>query len=170
MAPGSVPFTKKCEGYKRMVEKLENGTIPPDMPPKEAYRSDPLFFQYSETAFKNQLKNWKNENGVGNRRPTLSTCGGGGGGNRKVDCGVLILDALLLKIKTVATNFIVEQNLMAAMLSDKGSCMMEDGINKLASVTPKWDHLAPQLSGAAPKKTLPTLSSVSHPATKKCQR
>ena len=80
MAPGSFPFTKKCEGYKRMVEKLENGTIPPDMPPKEAYRSDPLFFQYSETAFKNQLKNWKNENGVGNRRPNLTTGAGGGTG------------------------------------------------------------------------------------------
>ena len=80
MAPGSVPFTKKCKGYKRMVEKLENGTIPPDMPPKEAYRSDPLFFQYSETAFKNQLKNWKNENGVGNRRPNLSTSAGVGTG------------------------------------------------------------------------------------------
>ena len=80
MAPGSVPFTKKCEGYKRMVEKLENGTIPPDMPPKEAYRSDLLFFQYSETAFKNQLKNWKNENGVGNWRPAIPTCGGGATG------------------------------------------------------------------------------------------
>ena len=63
-----------------MTEKLENGTIPPDMAPKEAYRSDPLFFQYSKTAFKNQLKNWKNENGVGNRCPNLSTGAGGGTG------------------------------------------------------------------------------------------
>ena len=80
MPPGSFPFTKKCEGYKRMVEKLENGTIPPDMAPKEAYRSNPLFFQYSETAFKNQLKNWKNENGVGGHRPNLWTGAGGGMG------------------------------------------------------------------------------------------
>ena len=56
-----------------MVEKLENGTIPPDMAPKEAYRSDPLFFQYSETAFKNRLKDWKNENGIGGHHPNLST-------------------------------------------------------------------------------------------------
>ena len=56
-----------------MVEKLENGTIPPDMAPKEAYHSGPLFFQYSETAFKNQLKNWKNENGISGHRPNLST-------------------------------------------------------------------------------------------------
>ena len=70
----------KNASYKQMVEKLENGTIPPDMAPKEAYRSDPLFFQYSETAFKNQLKNWKNKNGVGNRHPNLSTGAGGGAG------------------------------------------------------------------------------------------
>ena len=80
MPPGSFPFTKKCEGYKQMVETLENGTIPPDMAPKEAYRSDPLFFQYSKTAFKNQLKNWKNKNGVGNHRPNLSTGAGEGTG------------------------------------------------------------------------------------------
>ena len=49
-------------------------------------------------------------------------------------------------------NCIVEQNPMASMLGDKGACMMEDGINKLASL-PKWEHLAPQLSGAAPKKS-----------------
>ena len=97
MAPGSVPFTKKCEGYKRMVEKLENGTIPPDMPPKEAYRLDPLFFQYSETAFKNQLKNWKNENGVGNRRQSIPTCGGGATG--KLIVVLLYLIVVLLKIK-----------------------------------------------------------------------
>ena len=63
-----------------MVEKLENGTIPPDMVPKEAYCSNPLFFQYSKTAFKNQLKNWKNENGHGNHCPNLSTGAGGGTG------------------------------------------------------------------------------------------
>ena len=80
MPPGSFPFTKKCEGYKRMVEKLENRTIPPDMAPKEAYHSDPLFFQYSETAFKNQLKNWKDENGASNHCPNLSTGTGGGMG------------------------------------------------------------------------------------------
>ena len=49
-------------------------------------------------------------------------------------------------------NCIVEQNPMASMLGDKGACMMEDGINKLASL-PKWEHLAPRLSGAAPKKS-----------------
>ena len=48
-------------------------------------------------------------------------------------------------------NCIVEQNSMASMLGDKGACVMEDGINKLASL-PKWEHLAPRLSGAAPKK------------------
>ena len=58
MPMGSFPFMKKCEGYKRMVEKLEDGSITPDMAPKEAY----LFFQYSETAFKNQLKNWNHPN------------------------------------------------------------------------------------------------------------
>ena len=80
MPPGSFPLTKNCKGYKRMVEKLENGTSPPDMAPKEAYCSDPLFFQYSETAFKNQLKNWENENGISGRHPNLSTGAGGGTG------------------------------------------------------------------------------------------
>ena len=78
MPTESFPFTKKCEGYKRMVEKLEDGSISPDMAPKEAYRSNPLFFQYFETAFKNQLKNWKNEHGVSGHCPNLSTSIGEG--------------------------------------------------------------------------------------------
>ena len=49
-------------------------------------------------------------------------------------------------------NCIVEPNSMASMLGDKGACVMEDGINKLASL-PKWEHLAPRLSGTAPKKS-----------------
>ena len=61
-----------------MVEKLENGSIPPDMAPKEAYCSDPLFLQYSETAFKNQLKNWENEHDVSGCPPILSTSVGAG--------------------------------------------------------------------------------------------
>ena len=54
--PGSIPFTKKCDAYHRMVELLEDGTIGPDMAPRDAYRADPMFLQYSEVAFKSQLK------------------------------------------------------------------------------------------------------------------
>ena len=57
--PGSIPFTKKCDAYHRMVELLEDGTIGPDMAPRDAYRADPMFLQYSEVAFKSQLKNGK---------------------------------------------------------------------------------------------------------------
>ena len=63
--PGSFPFTKKCDAYKRMVELLEDGTISPDMAPRDAYRTDPVFLQYSEVAFKSQLKEWKDANGMG---------------------------------------------------------------------------------------------------------
>ena len=42
-----------------MVELLEEGTIAPDMAPHDAYRTDPIFVQYSEVAFKSQLKNGK---------------------------------------------------------------------------------------------------------------
>ena len=42
-----------------MVELLEEGTIAPDMAPHYAYRTDPIFLQYSEVAFKSQLKNGK---------------------------------------------------------------------------------------------------------------
>ena len=49
--PGSMPFTKKCDAYQRMVELLEDGTIGPDMAPCDAYRTDPMFLQYSEVAF-----------------------------------------------------------------------------------------------------------------------
>ena len=55
-----------------MVEKLEDGSITLDMTPKEAYRSDLLFFQYSKTAFKNQLKNSKNEHGVSGCHPNMT--------------------------------------------------------------------------------------------------
>ena len=52
--PGSIPFTKKCDAYHRMVELLEDGTIGPEMAPRDAYRADPMFLQYSEVAFKSQ--------------------------------------------------------------------------------------------------------------------
>ena len=55
---------------------------------------------------------------------------------------------------TAATNFIVEQDPMAAMMGAKGASMMEDRLNKLAKVTPKFDNLGPRLSGAAPKTSL----------------
>ena len=67
--PGSFPFTKKCDAYKRMVELLKDGTISPDMAPCDAYRTDPIFLQYSEVAFKSQLKKWKDANGMGDRPP-----------------------------------------------------------------------------------------------------
>ena len=67
--PGSIPFTKKCDAYQRMVELLEDGTIGPDMAPRDAYRTDPVFLQYSEVAFKSQLKKWKDANGMAGRPP-----------------------------------------------------------------------------------------------------
>ena len=68
--PGSIPFTKKCDAYHRMVELLEDGTIGPDMAPRDAYRADPMFLQYSEVAFKSQLKKWKDANGMSTRQPS----------------------------------------------------------------------------------------------------
>ena len=67
--PGSMPFTKKCDAYHRMVELLEDGTIGPDMAPRDAYRTDPMFLQYSEVAFKSQLKKWKDANGMASQQP-----------------------------------------------------------------------------------------------------
>ena len=52
-----------------MVELLEDGTIGPDMAPRDAYRTDPMFLQYSELAFKSQLKKWKDANGMASRPP-----------------------------------------------------------------------------------------------------
>ena len=67
--PSLFPFTKKCDTYKQMVELLEDGTIGPDMAPRDAYRTDPIFLQYSEVAFKSQLKKWKDANGMGDQPP-----------------------------------------------------------------------------------------------------
>ena len=67
--PGSMPFTKKCDAYQRMVKLLEDGTIGPDMAPRDAYRTDPMFLQYSEVAFESQLKKWKDVNGMASRPP-----------------------------------------------------------------------------------------------------
>ena len=57
-------------------------------------------------------------------------------------------------ITPIATNIIVEQDPMAAMIGTKGASMMEDSLNKLGKVTPKFDNLGPRLSGAAPKTSL----------------
>ena len=46
-------------------------------------------------------------------------------------------------ITPIATNIIVEQDPMAAMISTKGASMMEDSLNKLGKVTPKFDNLGP---------------------------
>ena len=48
-----------------MVERLEDGTITPDMAPGDAYQSDSLFLQYSDVTFKMQLKKWKDASGIG---------------------------------------------------------------------------------------------------------
>ena len=58
-----------------MVELLEEGTIAPDMAPRDAYRTDPIFLQYSEVAFKSQLKKWKDANGIGDEPVKRQTIG-----------------------------------------------------------------------------------------------
>ena len=40
-----------------------------DMAPRDAYRTDPMFLQYSEVAFKSQLKKRKDANGMSTRQP-----------------------------------------------------------------------------------------------------
>ena len=55
--PGSMPFTKKCDAYHRMVELLEDGMIGPDMAPRDAYRTDPMFLQYSEVPLRVNSRN-----------------------------------------------------------------------------------------------------------------
>ena len=62
-------FMKKCDAYKRMVKLLEDGTIGPDMAPRDAYRTDPISLQYSKVAFNSQLKKWKDANGMADRPP-----------------------------------------------------------------------------------------------------
>ena len=57
-------------------------------------------------------------------------------------------------ITPIVTNFIAEQDPMAAMIGAKGASMMEDGLSKLGKVTPKFDNLGPRLSGATPKTSL----------------
>ena len=52
-----------------MVELLEDGMIGPHMAPRDAYRTDPMFLQYSKVAFKSQLKKWKIANRMANRPP-----------------------------------------------------------------------------------------------------
>ena len=91
--PGSFSFMKKCDGYKQMVELLEEGTIVPDMAPQDAYRTDPISLQYSKVAFKSQLKKWKDANGIGDgpakRVPRPTIC------NRKFSTTQLAIIVLL---------------------------------------------------------------------------
>ena len=56
--------------------------------------------------------------------------------------------------RTTVPNCIAEQAPMAAMIGAKGAAMMEDGLSKLGKVTPKFENLGPQLSGATPKTSL----------------
>ena len=76
-----------------MVELLEEGTIAPDMAPWDAYRTDPIFLQYSEVAFKSQPKKWKDANGIGDglakRVPGPTIC------NRKFGTTQLAIIVLL---------------------------------------------------------------------------
>ena len=47
----------------------------PDMAPWDAYRTDPIFLQYSKVAFKSQLKKWKDANGMGDGPAKRQTIG-----------------------------------------------------------------------------------------------
>ena len=54
---------------------MVEGTIAPDMAPQDAYRTDPIFLQYSEVAFRSQLKKWKDANGIGDGPAKRQTIG-----------------------------------------------------------------------------------------------
>ena len=69
----SPPFPQKSKGYKQMVAMLEEGTISPDMSPRDAYASDPLFLRYSSTVFEAQLHNWRKANGYYDLNPAKAT-------------------------------------------------------------------------------------------------
>ena len=56
--------------------------------------------------------------------------------------------------RPIVTNYIAEQDPMSAMIGTKGAAMMEDGLSKLGKLTPKFENLGPQLSGATLKTSL----------------
>ena len=138
---GTFPFNKECEGYKCMIEKFEDGTTSPDMAPKEAYQSDPLFFHYSETAVKMQLKNWKNGNGLDQHQANNTPAGGSGtckfysvfwckehySNYFNVDCCDLLF--------RTSPNGWHDHSQAAAM--------MEDGLSKLGNMTSKFNNFGP---------------------------
>jgi hypothetical protein len=58
------PFAKGCEGFARLRELIENGTIGAETAPKTAYSLDPLFGQYNLSAFRAGLNKIKSEMGL----------------------------------------------------------------------------------------------------------
>ena len=63
------PFSKKSDGYKRMVELFEEGKTTSDMPPKVAYGKDTIFLKYKVEAFRAGLNKYKTEKGFHLQNP-----------------------------------------------------------------------------------------------------
>ena len=54
------PCTRKMDVYKQMIQILEDGEIPLDMAPSDAYETDPIFLQHSEATYNSALHRWRN--------------------------------------------------------------------------------------------------------------
>ena len=77
------PFSKKSDGYKKMVELFDSGVITSDMPPKVAYAKDNVFLKYKPDAFRAGLNKYKTEKGFHLRGPIAEGVAHSGGENGK---------------------------------------------------------------------------------------
>jgi hypothetical protein len=68
------PFSKGSEGYTRLTQLIENGTVGAETAPKAAYSLDPIFKDYNLSAFRAGLNKLKSEMGM-MLRPTLDPLG-----------------------------------------------------------------------------------------------
>jgi hypothetical protein len=67
------PFAKGSEGFNRLKELVDDGTIGAETAPKTAYSLDPIFSQYNLSAFRAGLNKLKSENGMMLRTASAST-------------------------------------------------------------------------------------------------
>ena len=74
MATKFPPFSKDSDGYKKMCELLDDGTIDPYMQPKLAYRQDPVFRNYKPDAFRAGLNKEKAKQNMMMRDPQEGEC------------------------------------------------------------------------------------------------
>lgn len=107
MSDRKPPFSKTSEGYQRLLQLFDDGTIGAETAPKLAFQLDPIFDQYNLSAFRAGLNKIKTERNMHLRQPTPGNQPSDTGKQEKLKTLCLILYYAISAHHKIATYHIV---------------------------------------------------------------